>query len=168
MDRIRRQLVCLAASLPMFVGIYYLAYWLRFDGVIDPGHWEVFLATLPSVLIIKCLTFNWLRVYQGWNRHVTFHDLFLLVQAATASSVLLALSDYLLFPYQAVPRSVFLMDWGATIVCVGGLRAVLRLFYEGGNMPSRPWPPMKAITKCDRQSANTCSRNSVSARRNRI
>lgn len=131
MNHIRRQLFCLAASLPMFVGIYYLAYWLRFDGAIDAGHWEVFLATLSPVLIVKCLTFNWLRVYQGWSRHVTFHDLFLLVQAATASSVLLALSDYLLLPYQAVPRSVFLMDWGATIVCVGGLRALLRLFYEG-------------------------------------
>jgi FlaA1/EpsC-like NDP-sugar epimerase len=128
---IRRQILCLAGLLPVFAGIYYLAYWLRFDGDIRPEHWMVFLATLSPVLTVKCLAFNWFRVYQGWNRHVTFHDLFLLVQAATSSSVLLALSDYLLLPHQSVPRSVFLMDWGATIVCIGGLRALLRFLYEG-------------------------------------
>ncbi len=92
------------------------------------------------MLTVKCLAFNWFRVYQGWNRHVTFHDLFLLVQAATASSVLLALSDYLLLPHQSVPRSVFLMDWGATIVCIGGLRALLRFLLRRASpvLPAQP------------------------------
>ncbi len=128
---IRRQLVCLAGLIPALAGVYYLAYWLRFDGAVPAEHWQVFVTTLLPVLIVKCLAFNWFRFYQGWNRHVTFHDLFLLVQAATASSVLLALSDYLLMPGQSVPRSVFLMDWGATIVCIGGLRALVRFLYEG-------------------------------------
>jgi FlaA1/EpsC-like NDP-sugar epimerase len=130
-NTVRRQCICLGGLLPVFAGIYYLAYWLRFDGDIEPEYRLVFLATLTPVLTLKCLAFNWFRVYQGWNRHVTFHDLFVLVQAATSSSMLFALSDYLLLPHQSVPRSVFLMDWGATIVCIGGLRALLRFLYEG-------------------------------------
>jgi FlaA1/EpsC-like NDP-sugar epimerase len=127
----RRQLACASCLLPIYAGVYYLAYWLRFDGQPDRFHLDLFWSTIAPVLLVKCLVFGWFRLYQGWSRHVTFHDLLALVQASTASSVILALGDYLLLPSHSAPRSVFLMDWGATIVFVGGLRAGLRALQEG-------------------------------------
>ena len=121
----------MAALLPVFAGIYYLAYWLRFDGDLPPNQLQLFGSTLGLILLIKCVLFGWFRVYQGWGRHVTFHDLLMLGEAATGSSVIMALGDYLFLPELSVPRSVFLMDWGATIVIVGGLRCMLRFLHEG-------------------------------------
>jgi len=130
----RRRLFCLAALLPVYIGIYYLAFWLRFDGDIGRLQCELFTITLPLVVMVKCGCFGWFRVYQGWGRHVTFHDLLLLSQAATTSSLLVAMGDHLGLPSHSIPRSVFLMDWGATILVVGGLRAGLRLTREGKRM----------------------------------
>ena len=130
----RRQLLCLSALLPVFVGIYYLAFWLRFDGMPPDEQWMLFRGTLGLIVLTKCVLFGWFRVYQGWGRHVTFQDLVMLGQAATVSSLVMASADYLLLPELSVPRSVFLMDWGATVVIVGGLRCGLRFVHEGRRM----------------------------------
>ena len=101
----RRQLGCAGCLLPIYASVYYLAYWLRFDGQLDVFHRNLFQATIVPVVLVKCLAFGWFRVYHGWNRPVTFHDLLALVQASTVSSVALALCDYLLVPLASVPRS---------------------------------------------------------------
>jgi FlaA1/EpsC-like NDP-sugar epimerase len=125
-----RQLVCMAVLTPVFAAVYYLAYWLRFDGDPLAAYLGLFTVTMVMVVPVKCLMFGWFRVYQGWGRHVTFHDLVTLAQATTCSSLVMALADYLFLPYVSIPRSVFLMDWGATLVVVGGLRVLLRTVKE--------------------------------------
>ena len=121
----------MAALLPVFAAIYYLAFWLRYDGELGPRQLDLCARSLPMVLAIKCAMFAWFRVYQAWSRHVTFQDLVALAQATVSSSLLLVLGDYLFFPHDIVPRSVCLMDWGATLVVVGGFRVTWRLMQEG-------------------------------------
>ncbi len=118
-----------AAFAPLFVGIYGLVYWLRFEGRLFE-HWHLFRDTVAWVVLIKLLSFAWFRIYHGWGRYATFHDLVALLEATTCTSILMALVDYLFFPYQNIPRSVFLMDWGTTIVVVGGLHALVRVVRE--------------------------------------
>ncbi|MHB8973237.1 MAG: polysaccharide biosynthesis protein, partial [Pirellulaceae bacterium] len=67
---------------------------------------------------------------QGWTRYVTFHDLLMLIKATTVSSAFLLVAHYLFHPDHSTPRSVFLMDWGLTIVVLGGLRSVARFVEE--------------------------------------
>lgn len=116
-----------AASWPLFALVYFSSYWLRFEGDLDGPELRLFLSTFAWVACLKVLSFNCFRVYQGWGRYVTFHDLTLLLKAATASSFAILLIDFLLYPSLSTPRSVFLMDWGLTIVTIGGIRSLARL-----------------------------------------
>ena len=70
-------------------------------------------------MVVKLAWFAGLRVCQGWRRSVTFYDLTVLLKAATGGLVTMAMIQYLLGPRPLVPRSVFLLDWGTTIVVLG-------------------------------------------------
>lgn len=127
---LRRQLACMTLLLPVFVGTYYLSYLLRFEWRLGPDDWERFSTTVLCVVLIKLVVFGWFRIYHGWGLYVTFYDLLALVQAATSSLLLIVLSDRFLLLDRVIPRSVFLLDWGTTIVVVGGVRALARAVHE--------------------------------------
>ncbi len=125
-----RQAALLAGLMPILGGIQYFAFWLRFDGQLGPTEMALFWSMLPWCLAIKTMALAWFGVHENWNGFVSFHELVALIKGATIGSVLLALCDYLVFLDDNVPRSVFLMDWVMTIVVVGGLRSVGRMFAE--------------------------------------
>jgi FlaA1/EpsC-like NDP-sugar epimerase len=112
---------------PLFAVTYCGAYLLRFSG--DSGYRfeDLMLGTLLWVIILKWLVFLWFRVYQGWSRFVNFHDLVLVGQAVTASAVGVVLVDALCLPRLAIPRGIIVIDWGATFLAVGAVRALPRL-----------------------------------------
>lgn len=129
--------------LPLFALIHVGAYWLRFDGVLGELEWERIRTMVTWIVAVKTLSFIWFRIYQGWSRYVTFHDMLALGQAAMLGAFITALGDYLLFAELAIPRGVFLLDWGITAFTVGGLRCLPRLVWEGragGLLPSRLTP----------------------------
>ncbi len=128
----RQHLHLLAATalLPVFAGIYYLDFWLRFEGEMTGDQLRCFLATVGWVVLVKLAWFVGLRVCQGWRRSVTFYDLVVLFQAATGGLVTMSMIQFLLGPLPVVPRSVFLLDWGTTIVVLGGARSLVRGFRE--------------------------------------
>ena len=119
------------AFLPVFALIHFAAYWLRFDGDFTEKRWFQLTCTLIAVLVIKTICFGKYKIYHSWSRFVTFYDLVKLTQAATVSAVCLSLVDYLFLADLHTPRSVFFMDWGATLVVVGGLRSFRRWMSEG-------------------------------------
>ena len=126
----KRLVLRAAASWPLFALIYFSSYWLRFEGDLYGTQLNLFLSTFAWVACLKVVAFAYFRVYQGWGRFVTFHDLTLLLKAATASSFAILMVDFLLYPGLSTPRSVFLMDWGLTIVALGGIRSLARLLDE--------------------------------------
>ncbi|MEA1952206.1 MAG: polysaccharide biosynthesis protein, partial [Planctomycetota bacterium] len=56
-----------------------------------------------------------------------------LLKATTIATVLTVLVNRFVLPQESIPRGVFLLDWGTTIVIIGGARALLRLLHEGGS-----------------------------------
>ena len=53
-------------QLPMaviFAGIYYVAWWLRFDGQLQPTQLSHFVVTLPCVVIVELGVFRWFRIF---------------------------------------------------------------------------------------------------------
>jgi FlaA1/EpsC-like NDP-sugar epimerase len=135
--RLRQSLKTFLRRLPgrvllaaVFTAAFYLAFWLRFEGRISDDHWRQLTQTIGCVVVVKLLVFWRFRLPSGWRSHVTFHEMGALVEAATISSLLMALGDYLLLPDLTLPRSVFLMDWGVTVLLFGGMRAVTRLVQE--------------------------------------
>ena len=127
-----RQLLMVVVLIPVFAGIFLLSLWLRFEG---QGHWgpdrmERFWDAVGTVVLIKVLVFAWFGVYQGWGRNVTFYDMLALVQAATASLFLTVVAERVFLTTGPIPRTVFLLDWGVTIVAIGGIRSSLRVIQE--------------------------------------
>src|SRR4051812_16397254 len=92
----RRALVALIAHLVSFVGVYWLAFALRFaDFRIPAEEWQTFFVTLTAVLCVKSIVF-----YAGGHCHrswhyVSFSDLAALLRSATYSSLIIATLDYL-------------------------------------------------------------------------
>jgi len=139
--RARQQLLWLAQLAPLFVGICYLSFWLRFEGQLGPEQWRVFRSMVVWVVLIKLALFGWFRIHQGWSRYVTFYDLVSLAQATTGSLLVMVMVDHLFLTASAIPRSIILLDWGTTIVVVGGLRAAWRMVHE------RSWLPLVSRDK---------------------
>jgi FlaA1/EpsC-like NDP-sugar epimerase len=131
-------LLIATAFLPIFIAIYYLGYWLRFEGQLSFCEWESFRCSVGWVVFVKLAWFAGLRVCRGWRRPVSFYDLGVLLSAAGAAAITVILIYYLLVPYPFIPRSVLVFDWVATIVVVGGLRSLLRGWREVIWLLSRP------------------------------
>ncbi|MEX1223678.1 MAG: polysaccharide biosynthesis protein, partial [Pirellulales bacterium] len=115
---------------PVVVAVYYAAFLLRFEGWLGANGWYVFQATLAPLLVIKLVVFRLLPGFRGWSRMVTFDDLLDLAKAATVCSLVLVVVDHLIMTRVNVPRSIVLIDWGMTIMAIGGLRCVTRLVRE--------------------------------------
>jgi len=127
-------LLVVAAMLPLFAAIYWLAFWLRFEGQLSESRLQCLYATMDWFVLVKLAWFAGLRAGQGGRRPAAFYDLVVLLKAATGAVVSAAMIQYLLNPLPAIPRSVFFLDWGATVVVLGGIRALSRGFQEMG------WP----------------------------
>ena len=149
MRSMRRQLMWAAMLAPIFLAVYYLAFWLRFDGELTAPAWVLFTSTCAVVVVIKCSVFGGCGIYRGWSSHVSFHDLVRLAEAVTGSALLMVLVDYLIVPNHSIPRSVFLMDWGATLVLVGSLRGTTRIFKEMKRRVLRPGRSRALIVGAD-------------------
>ncbi len=125
-----KQLWGAALLAPVFLGVYYLAYWLRFEGQIGPEDHLRFTSTVGLVVLVKLAVFTWFGIYRGWRRLVTFYDLVALIRATTAGMLVLVLVNHFMLRGAVIPRSIFLLDWGATIVVIGGTRSLWRGFRE--------------------------------------
>jgi FlaA1/EpsC-like NDP-sugar epimerase len=126
------RLLDVAVLLPVFAGIYYLSYWLRFEGQLGRDALEGFRATVALVVAVKVAWFVGLGACRTRNRPATFYELIVLTRAATAGLFTLLLVSRHWLSGLLVPRSICLLDWGTTIVVVGGARAVLRRVQETG------------------------------------
>src|ERR1700752_2568147 len=73
-----RSLSAAAVFIPFFAATYSGAYLLRFAGEDTTRYWPIFMSTLAVAVGLKWLIFTWFRVYDGWTRYVTFHDLLVL------------------------------------------------------------------------------------------
>ena len=128
--RFGRRVACALMLLPVLVAVYYFSYWLRYEGQLDAKALARFISTVAVVVGVKLALFAWFRIYDGWGRYVTFYDLVSLVQASVASLLVTAVVERLLMHSRPIPRSVFLLDCGVTIVVLGGVRALARLVHE--------------------------------------
>ena len=120
-----------AASWPLFALVYFSSYWLRFEGDLDGPELRLFLSTFAWVACLKVAFVQLLPGLPGLGkvRHVPRSD-------AAAQGRHRQFVCHSADGLPALPRlvdaaaSVFLMDWGLTIVIVGGLRSLARLLEE--------------------------------------
>jgi FlaA1/EpsC-like NDP-sugar epimerase len=128
---LRHRLVGLVAFHTVaFAAIYLLCYLIRFDGAIPPADLAVALASLPVVVVLKLAGLFATRSHRGMWRYATFADVTALAQSATLSALAIMAVAFLGRGYLNIPRSIVLMDWGATLLALGGLRGSIRIYRE--------------------------------------
>jgi len=116
--------------LAIFTGAYYLAYLIRFDFIIPPKYGQVIRDTILYLLIAKAVGFLVFGLFQGWWRFVSIRDILPIAMGCTVGSVVFAGIDLLFLKTVVVPRSVYLLDWGITLLVVLASRYAIRMGRE--------------------------------------
>ena len=117
------QLLCVAVS-------YWLAFLLRFDGVLQPAVAEFFWATLPWLVVIRATAFIGFRLNEGLWRYASLYDLRSIVYAVVTSAIGFYLVTVLVFSAPVYPLSVFVIDAVVLILMLSGGRLTRRMISE--------------------------------------
>jgi FlaA1/EpsC-like NDP-sugar epimerase len=108
---------------------WYAAFFFRFEElpvwaekIRDEGLWRV--------VLIKVVVFIALGLYSRWWRYVSLRDLFHVVRACVAASVLVVLALELFPDVDALPRGVIAFDFVFTLLALIAARALARTIFE--------------------------------------
>jgi len=125
-----RGIVKLFLHFVIFAGAYHLAYLVRFDFIVPPEYGRVIRETILYLLIAKAIGFLAFGLFQGWWRFVSIRDILPIVAGCTAGSAIFAGVDIFFLGNVRVPRSVYLLDWGITLLIVLASRYLIRMGRE--------------------------------------
>ena len=98
-----------------------------------------FPGLLAAVIVIKFFVFLWFRQYKGWWRYAGISDLIGIAKASLFSTVLIVLAWFvagnsslrpMVGDITEVSQAVFVLDLFLTVLLLGGLRMLVRLYYE--------------------------------------
>jgi FlaA1/EpsC-like NDP-sugar epimerase len=134
--KLPRSLLRLGAIAPLFAAVYCAAFWLRFGETFDQGQWRILSVTIGWVVLVQLLFFGMFHVLPSWSRQVTLHELLAIAKATACSAVCIWLADQWRAPHDAISRYVQVLDFGGTILAVGGFRVALRLLRERMGRPA--------------------------------
>ena len=130
-DRIlpfRRALVILV-HVSLWCAALFGAFLLRFDFDVPQDYWEIFPRWLGMFLVIRLGAYLYFGLFHGMWRYSGTHDLIGLLKAATCSTALSVIAIALIGP-AGFPRSIYVIEWLASIMAVGGLRFGIRTIRE--------------------------------------
>ena len=109
---------------------YYGAFLLLFGSFERTSDWDLFLKTLPLLVLIKLASFLIVGVYRGLWRYTSVGDLITFTKGVGLGSVLSVLAILLLYRFQYFSRAVFVVDALLLLLAVIGSRMAFRLFRQ--------------------------------------
>lgn len=128
MLRYRRAGVVLV-HLTLWALAFYAAFLLRFEFRIPSGYMRNLPLWLGMLLAIRLIVHASFGMFHGLWRYSSAGDLIGLFKAASISTGMFAVAVYLFGP-TGLPRTIFILDWLASIMVVGGLRFSVRAVRE--------------------------------------
>lgn len=114
----------------LLAAAHILAYWLRFGGHIDGNEWKNIRLILPYLLPFKLLIFSMLGLYRGMWRYTGINDLLNIIKAVALTTLIAIGTLGMIYRFEGLSRSVFLIDGLFTLVFIGGLRLSMRIYYQ--------------------------------------
>ena len=101
---------------------------------------EYYARFIGFFIIVKLVVFGLLKQYRGWWRYVSISDLLGILRASFISTLIIVAFWFLAVPRIDIIRrslpdithidGVIIADMAATFMLLGGLRMVIRLYYE--------------------------------------
>lgn len=129
-----RRLHVVAFHLVLIVLSNYLAFWVRFDGLIPAQELALFLELLPWLIFVRALTFIPLRLYEGLWRYTGIWDLRNVIAGVVFSTAIFYILVHWVFGLTRYPLSIFIIDALVLIFAMGGSRLARRLYYGLGQI----------------------------------
>ncbi|HEX8287395.1 MAG TPA: hypothetical protein VF556_05335 [Pyrinomonadaceae bacterium] len=109
---------------------YYAAYVFLFDSFEDTENWNLFLKTLPLLIILKLSAFLVVGVYRGLWRYTSIGDFVTFTKAVALGSILSVLAILFLYRFQYFSRAVFVLDAIILLFAVSISRMAFRMIRQ--------------------------------------
>jgi len=122
--------IILSTDTGLVCASYLLAYLIRFEGNIPPEQMELLLQTLPWVVPLKIALFAWVGLYRGMWRYTSIADLINIIKAVVIAAGAIALALVLVRRFEGFSRSVLIMDALVTLMLIGGIRLLIRVYIQ--------------------------------------
>ncbi|MBS1797551.1 MAG: glycosyl transferase [Acidobacteria bacterium] len=109
---------------------YYAAYALLFGAFEDTANWDLFIQTVPILIVIKLFALLFAGVYRGIWRYTGVRDFLTFFKGVVFGSILSVLAILLLYRFQNFSRAVFILDGLILFSAIAGSRMAFRLFRQ--------------------------------------
>ena len=109
---------------------YYAAFALLFGPFENTANWDLFIRTLPMLILVKLGAFLAVGVYRGLWRYTSVGDLITFTKGVVLGSALSVMAILLLYRFQYFSRAVFVMDGLILLLAVVGSRMAFRLIRQ--------------------------------------
>ncbi len=109
---------------------YYGSYVLLFGAFEKTTNWDLFIKTLPILIVLKLAAFLVVGVYRGIWRYTSIGDLMTFVKGVVLGSVLSVLAILLLYRFIDFSRTLFFVDAILLLFALAGSRMTFRLFRQ--------------------------------------
>ena len=123
----KRQLVFILLDFGLIAFAYYLSYRLRFDGIVFGFYFDIFLKSLPAVIICKLVAFYFTGVYRNILGYMSSDDVGVYLKASTLATVLIVALVTFFYRFEDFSKGIFLIDWLLTTLALLGTRGFFRL-----------------------------------------
>lgn len=109
---------------------YYAAYTLLNGPIESTANWDLFIRTLPLLIVLKLFAFLAAGVYRGLWRYTSIGDFITFTKGVVLGSVLSVVAILLLYRFENFSRAVLILDGIILLLAVLGSRMTFRLFRE--------------------------------------
>jgi UDP-GlcNAc:undecaprenyl-phosphate GlcNAc-1-phosphate transferase len=106
---------------------YYLAYAVKFGPVSDSGDWQLFIKTLPVVVVVKLGMFLAGGIYRGLWRYASLASVVDFARATLISTIAVMLTIVIVFRFDGFSRTVFVVDAVLMLMLLTGSRFAFRM-----------------------------------------
>ena len=115
---------------------YYAAYSLLYGPIENTPNWDLFLKTVPLLIVLNLGSFLFVGVYRGLWRYTSIDDLITFAKGVILGSVTSVLSILLLYRFQNFSRKVYVLDAVILFLALVVSRSAFRLIRHA--LPLQP------------------------------
>jgi len=109
---------------------YYAAYVFILGSFEDTPNWDLFVKTLPLLIVFKLAAFLVVGIYRGLWRYTSIGDFVTFTKAVALGSILSVLAVLFLWRFENFSRSVFALDAIILLFAIAGSRMAFRMIRQ--------------------------------------